>query len=57
MSVESMDVARQRRLKAELAARAAHPAGKARKVFYGYTLCSTCGYEREVGVPCGLPCV
>ncbi len=22
-----------------------------------YVVCRTCGYEREVGVPCGEPCV
>lgn len=22
-----------------------------------YVICRTCGYERELGVPCGLPCV
>lgn len=64
MSIENIADARQRRLDAELMAfvsmskaRASHPAGKANKAPYGYKVCSTCGYEREIGVPCGLPCV
>ena len=57
MSIKSIDAARQRRLKAELAARTAHLARQSIKDHYGYTVCVHCGYEREIGVPCGEPCV